>query len=307
MEEKKGIGWGFGLLLAALSIFIMVLIGFSFFAAKPEYNITPAIIVLICLLLILALSNSFDNFSIGKLLTISKQAKENKDRAEKLEKEKEELILKLVNMNFQSQKASNNVVIGGNSVPEGFVVQKADSDEIKADEKEDEKTEKETEKNIDSTSKHRFLNRKKYRSLMIKEYFGVGKLDSIEEDVKLEAQYQNQNIDPISTQSMLFHAHLNDCNQEIFVRIVESGFSVLMFSHRLYGLLNRIFFYRNVKNSDAFLVLLLAKRQDEDLRIQENRERLKNFFAPALASGLLKIKEIELSKEDVERCYYDNE
>ena len=228
--EKKSIGWGFGLLLAALSIFIMVLIGFSFFAAKPEYSITPAIIVLICLLLILALSNSFDNFSIGKLLTISKEAKENKDRAEKLEKEKEELIFKLVNVNFQSQKASSGIFLG-DSIAEKLVVQKANSEEIKAEEKEEEKEGEKENSASDNTSKYRFLNRRKYRSLLIKRYFGVSKINLVEEDIKLESQYQDQNIDPISVQPMLFHAHLNDCNQEIFIRIVDVRFSTTMASH----------------------------------------------------------------------------
>lgn len=307
MEEKKSIGLGFGLLLGTISIFIMMLIGVSFFAAKPEYCITPAMIVLFCLLLILALSGSFDNFSIGKLLTVSKQAKINRERAERLEKEKDELIHKIMNINFQTQKTSNNVVIGGNTIGDGLVVQKANSDEIKAEEKEEEKVEdnssEKSSHTAENTSKYRYLNRKKYRLLLLKEYFGVSKIDSIEEDVKLESQYQNQNIDPISVQPMLFHAHLNDFNQEFFVRIVEPKFSPVIFSYRMYGLLNRVYQYRNAKNSDVCLVLLLTKLQGEDNRMQDNLNRLRNFFAPAITSGLLKIKEIELSEENLKNCY----
>lgn len=304
MEEKKGIGWGFGLLLAALSIFIMVLIGFSFFAAKPEYNITPAIIILICLLLILALSNSFDNFSIGKLLTISKQAKENKNRAEKLEKEKEELLLKFVNANFQSQQATSNFFLGNPFVGRISFL-KANSDEISAEDRDEERANDKDDVVLDSSLKNKTVNRKKYRSVLLKKYCEINKINSIDENIKLEWQYQNQNIDPIGTRPMLCHAHYEDNNREIFLRVLGASFSVNMMSYRIYGLLNRINLYRNVKKTNAFLVILLNKPQDQSEKVIDNLNRLRNFFAPAITSRLLEIQEIELSKKDVEICYED--
>lgn len=304
MEEKKSIGLGFGLLLGTISIFIMMLIGFSFFVGKPEYSITPAIIVLICLLLVIALSSSFDNFSIGKLLTISKEAKENKDRIEKLEKEKEELIFKLVNVNFQSQKATSNVILGDSFVKR-FAFLKANSDEISAEDRDEERANDKDDVVLDSSLKNKTVNRKKYRSTLLKKYCEINKINTFDENIKLEWQYQNQIIDPISTRPMLCHAHYEDNNREIFLRVLGASFSVNMMSYRIYGLLNRINLYRNVKKTNAFLVILLNKPQDQSEKVIDDLNRLRKFFAPAIASRLLEIQEIELSKEDVEICYED--
>ena len=47
---------------------------------------------LILIILIIILSESFDNFSIGKILTINRKLEESKDENEKLEKKNSQLI-----------------------------------------------------------------------------------------------------------------------------------------------------------------------------------------------------------------------
>ena len=55
------------------------------------------------------------------------------------------------------------------------------------------------------------------------------------------------------------------------------------------------------KKTNACLVVLYAKEPD-NTRMQSYLERLENYFSPSIASGLLKIQEIELSKEEIDNC-----
>jgi hypothetical protein len=302
MEPKKGIGVVYGLVLVVLSLFIVMLICFAFFGTCPQYDISSKIIILICFLLVIALSCSFDNFSIGKLISISREAKENKERAEKLEKEKNELILKIANFNVQSQSATNNLFLG-----DGFhkknLVKEANEEEIKAEEKEEDK-EEEKEKD-DSTSAnqplYRRVDRDAFRTLLINKYFGISKRDQIERNVKLETRFQN--IDPISNEPFLFHAHLDDGGQEYFIRVVSSGFISVILSFRVYAMLSRIYHYRIAKKTNACLVILYAKDSDNTRQLHY-LERFANYYSPSIESGLLKIQEIELSKEEMDNCKF---
>ena len=259
MEQKKGVGIGFGILLSLLSLFIVILICFAFFGSCPQYNISARIIILICFLLVIALSSSFDNFSIGKLLSVSREAKENKYRAEKLEKEKDELILKIANFNFQTQNAAGNIVFAGD-FPKKVLLKEANEEELKAEEKEEDKEVEKEKDNPASVNQplYRHIARNEFKTLLINKYFGIGKKDRIERNVKLESQFQN--IDPISIQPFLFHAHLDEGNQEYFVRVATTGLVSVILSFRIYAMLSRIYHYRNAKKDKCLLGCSLCKR-----------------------------------------------
>lgn len=111
--------------LILLSLFIAALIISTFILSPQKYIINTSIIILTAFLIVIVLSRSFDSFSVGKILEISKNAEENKARADRLENE----LLKFLNINFQSQKASNNVIIE-NSASRNLAVQQATDDEI---------------------------------------------------------------------------------------------------------------------------------------------------------------------------------
>ena len=81
------------LLLVYACIFISALIGFSFFLSNPKYTISTSIIILVCLLVVLVLSESFDSLSVGKILSVNKSSEFSIDKADeneiKLEQNKE--------------------------------------------------------------------------------------------------------------------------------------------------------------------------------------------------------------------------
>lgn len=149
--------------LILLSLFIAALIISTFILSPQKYIINTSIIILTAFLIVIVLSRSFDSFSVGKILEISKNAEENKARADRLENE----LLKFLNINFQSQKASNNVIIE-NSASRNLAVQQATDDEI-----EQNKTEEKNEENSKPVRKIHRVDSEKLKILVLRKYFGI--------------------------------------------------------------------------------------------------------------------------------------
>jgi len=291
MEKKLSNGKIVALIF--LSLLIVGLIVTSFIFASPgKFEISVSIITLICILLIIVLSNSFDNFSIAKVITISRVAEESKKKVDKLEAEKNELILKLININFQSQSSSNNVFVG-EAIAKSIAVQKANPDEVK---------ENKSEEFSEPAPRTRRIDQEKFESLVLNKYFGVNKIDSILREVKVVTQFQG--LDPISDRTVYFDAYQNDSGKESFIEITRQNFSSLMLHDRLYIQLNKLFHYKNAKNTNATLVLLIAKTPEEESTPSfRSFDRIKGYFAPAITSGLLTIQYVEITKEEYEQLF----
>ncbi|NRD75654.1 hypothetical protein HQQ94_21005 [Shewanella sp. VB17] len=69
--EKKS-NWFVRCMIVAFCALIVAMIAFSYFYIEPKGEINAGVITLLSLLLVLVLSESFDNFSIGKLVSISR-------------------------------------------------------------------------------------------------------------------------------------------------------------------------------------------------------------------------------------------
>ena len=73
MENK-----GNKVVIIILMFFIAGLIIANFILAEPKYIITVEVIICLCLLVILSLSEMFDNLSIPKVISLSRNVKEVK-------------------------------------------------------------------------------------------------------------------------------------------------------------------------------------------------------------------------------------
>ena len=69
MQKKN---WFVRVLVILLILFIASIIVTSYCFSSNRFIITGQIICLICILVILALAEIFDNFSIGNLITLSR-------------------------------------------------------------------------------------------------------------------------------------------------------------------------------------------------------------------------------------------
>lgn len=98
-------------LIVLLCIGISFLITYKFFYTCPKGEITGGLITLIIFLLVLVLAESFDNFSVGKLLSIKREIAEKVEENTKLERKNEELLKQIFNIST-SQKQSTTSVFG---------------------------------------------------------------------------------------------------------------------------------------------------------------------------------------------------
>lgn len=89
------------------------MIGYNFFVVEPVGILKSGIYLLILILLVLVLSESFDNFSIGKLISIKREIETKKTENEKLEQKNSILVNHLISItNTQTQKQQNTNVFG---------------------------------------------------------------------------------------------------------------------------------------------------------------------------------------------------
>lgn len=99
-------------LISVFAILLTAMIGYNFIFIEPVGVLKNGNLILIFIILIIILSESFDNFSIGKLLTISRKLDETKKENEKLEYKNNQLINQLISITSNEQKQTSTNVFG---------------------------------------------------------------------------------------------------------------------------------------------------------------------------------------------------
>jgi hypothetical protein len=97
-------------LIVLFCIGLSLMIGYNFIAVQPIGVIKSGVFILLAILLILVLAESFDNFSIGKLISIKRDIETKKEENKKLEQKNSELlnhILSITNIQTQKQQSTN--------------------------------------------------------------------------------------------------------------------------------------------------------------------------------------------------------
>lgn len=114
MEEKpKKTNYFVRILIVIFSLGLAFMVGYNFICVEPVGVVKNGIYILLSMLLILVLAESFDNFSIGKLISIKREVKIKKDENKKLERKNSELISHLISItNNQNQKQQSTNVFG---------------------------------------------------------------------------------------------------------------------------------------------------------------------------------------------------
>jgi hypothetical protein len=100
-------------LIVILSLMLVGMITFNFYLTEPKGEINSGAITLILILVVLVLSESFDNFSVGKLLSISREAKKKGTEVKELEQKNSSLLNQLLSItNSQTQQQNHTNVYG---------------------------------------------------------------------------------------------------------------------------------------------------------------------------------------------------
>jgi hypothetical protein len=268
-----------------ISVFCLLLAGmvlYRYIAVEPG-DISGGLITLLCLLLVLVLAESFDSFSIGKVIAISRDVKKKEKEVEKLEKQNSLLFTQLISIsNTQSQNQSNTNVWGDyHATP---TVQKASPTDVQEKQSADAaSTATATEAPKPTT------NWPKAESIALEKYLQSRALhpSNVIREAKLVSHFQG--IDPISSMQPVFDAYIKQTEHEIFVEMRQATYTPLTFRDRLYVMLSKINHYRTAKRVEAHLELVLMKLPGEEAKTPNSFLRLLESFEPAIASGLLKI------------------
>lgn len=302
-ENKKNSNF-VRILIIGLSAFILWIIAYSFLLTEPKGSISTGIITLIILLVVIVLSESFDNFSIAKLFTMSREIKIKNNSIEKLDTENTELRRELVNVvtSISQNQTSTNIIGFPDDLARKIGVEKASEDEI-TDKKTKEEEEVVATESISTASKR--INHQHLEDIVFTKFLALNSLSAFNliKEAKLVTQFSG--IDAISNIQPIYDGYINTGESEIFIEIKASRVFHPMMRDRIYLMLNKIYLYNKIKNANAHLNLVLVplKNDNNDLRSQRNTERMKEYFEPAIIKGLLKIVEIELSDSEIGEVY----
>lgn len=289
-KNDKKISKGQALALVCLSVFLCAVISsmIVFCFIKDDVYFKDSVIILSCLLVIVALSISFDNFSVGKLISIKREANKNLERAEKLENEKNEIFNKLIHIGTNSNNKFN---LSNSKVTISSTIE----DLTCNDEKNYEEEQKIFEKSDTDSTKKKF-NRKILKTMILKKYYGESKFRELKWNIKLDEKIIA--CDKISSRQTFFDAYLETETKEYFIMVINQNLSYPAHD-ALYIKLNRILSYKNLKNTekDAQLLIVMARKKDEPAA----DEFLLSYLNKAIASNLLCVEYVEYTDEDCEK------
>ncbi len=295
MNTKNRTNWFTRILIILLGLLIGSMIFYNFYCTKNG-EISNGLILLIVLLILLILSEAFDNLSFGKILSLSKSVGEKKEEIKDLKDERQNLLnLLITNSNYQRQ--SQNVGISGTELKDILRVINADPEKVEEETKE---KEEELSKNNDDRPSRRRVDYRKIEQFAFKRYVDRDNLSKY----SLREQIQLASNDPISSISPVFDGFIETDKGEIFIEIksYRPGISTIRIRESLYQRLMSVFYYQQIKGNSAFLqlILMILPNDYERQGGTDLEEKLRREFAPAIDKGLLKIYNIALSKEEEE-------
>lgn len=292
-------------LISVLIVALAVLVGTSFAFGQHQYGITGGIITVILIIVVIVLSESFNQLSIGKILTLTKEvAKKNEENATVKEENKElrQNLFQIVS-NIQQSQVNNTF----NAPPEAWLKLLG---VVPATEPKDEMTTEETPSPDTATQGQSREDevRQRNRLRRLAEDIGLRKFISglllPESSIIYGAEFSTafHGIDPIMDRRVIFDCFLKGTDVERFVQVRHRDMTSPMVMDSLYIMLSKINLYRQAKNTNAELILVLVSTDfDQDSRAGRY-ERLLDSFQPAIANKLLRIEHVQVKQEEAQKA-----
>lgn len=302
MENTKTTNWFVRALIIAFCAFLGTLVVYRFFFVEPKADISAGLLVILAFILVLVLSELFDNFSIGQLVSVSRDLKKKEVETTKLKQENSELRghLIAISTNISQKQSSTNIVGLPTNLAELLTVRKADPEEIESKKAEDQPA----PPIAVPQAQERTLNRRKAEQLAIAKFVSSQNLQAFNliEEAKLSTQFSG--IDPITDVTPIFDGYINTSDSEVFIEARFTAYASMMFRDRLYVMLAKLHHYKVLKTANVYLALLLINLPEMSSRSNGSYlDRLQRDFGPAIASGLLRIHVIEPSDEEAQALY----
>ena len=297
MENKK-INWFVRALIIALCLLIGAMVYYNFYVSEPKGEISNGLITLLILLIILVLSEAFDNIALGKILSLNKVVEEKKSEVTELKTEKQNLLNMLVNnISVQSQ----SVGISGHDLKEILTVIKADPERIEQETKE---KEEDIQAETPSRVERKRIDFRKVESFILNSYIESNKLQGFLFNEQVTFSKSFTSVYPISNITPIFDGYIETEDSEIFVEVKLQRIAIPV-REQLYLRLSALYHYRQAKKVKAYLQLILVElpEDEESGRIRNTEERLRSDFEPAIEKNLLKIKYVKLNETQAKDLY----
>ena len=201
------------IVIFVLALFAMVFMSFSL--ADPKYQITAGIITSIGFIVILVLSESFNNLSLGKILSLSKEVQKKESEKELVKTENKELrqeLFKIVS-NIQQSQVNNTYNAPSDEWLKLLGVVKAQEPE-KEEEQEDQKEVQRVVSYMAEREKARDESRQRMKQRRVAEDIGIDKysknLSIPDSEIIQGAEFTQafDEIDPIMNRKIIFDGYI---------------------------------------------------------------------------------------------------
>lgn len=293
------------IVLFVLALFSMAFL--SFYLAEPRYQITAGIITIIGFVVILVLSESFNNLSLGKILSLSREVQKKENEKEQVKTENKELrqeLFKIVS-NIQQSQVNNTYNAPSDEWLKLLGVVKAQE----SDKEEEQEEQKEVQRAMEFMAEREKAREESKARMKLRrnaEFIGMEKyaknLSIPDSEIIQGAEFSQafDEIDPIMNRRIVFDGYIKGTSQERFIDVRPKGAISSMYYDRLYVMLNKIYLYRQAKGISAELVLIMLEIEGEESDRPWSSDRLYDYFQSAISNKLLKIESISISKDEME-------
>lgn len=308
-------------LIIAFSLFLAVMAGLNFLKSTPPFSLSTGLITIIAIITVVILSESFNNLSIGQLLIISRKVKDAKEENEKLSKENERLTSQIIqtaqiaanikSITSASSSANPSFVINNGSPIPTFTVGPATESQKDNDDENELETKGLEGSKPSQINKHphssipplvRNKIRKEIEWQALEKYIRENtalSISDMQRDITFKEAFQK--IDPVMERVLIFDGYIMTSTREYFFVVKVDGIKNNMFWDRLYMMLVKVFFYRQVKGVGVDVTLINIEVEEEfSSPFVSKPERFYQAFQPAIANNLLKVENVKLSKEEYE-------
>lgn len=298
METAKAANWFVRVLIIAFCGFLSSLVVYRFFYIDPRADLSVGVITLLAFVLVLILSELFDNFSVGKIVSMSRVIKEKDGQTNELKRENLELrgqVLAVVTSISQKQ-TSNNIFGLPANIADLLMIKPAAPEEVEAKKKEESPSTQTTSE----AAPGRRVDGSKVEAYGVTRFVTNNNLQAFNVIREAKLSTELSGIDPVTNVTPIFDAYINASDSEIFVEVKATRYMLPMFRDRLYVMLTKINHYKNIKKTNVYLSLVLVNVGDNTYRSSSSfSDRIRKEFEPAITSGLLRLHEIDPTSDEL--------
>ena len=269
MEEKKIPLWQIVCVICVMA-FIATLVILSLIFSNEKWSFNAELVTLVSFIVIVCAGFFFDSVQIGKISLLKNEVKE-----------KEAIISSLQNLISTSQ-ISNNIVSPSFNINAGINESSQNKDELQ----------KLKENEIISNKKdikERKTRMEKAENKYLEKFCADKCLskNELKENVRIDGI---ENLDSVSVYSPVFDYFYQFGSYSEFIVFKSVVSNSYLIKFQLYMMLSKIYNFNQFKNTKYSLRLILL--QDTDKNSNDYENQIKQDFAPAFNSGLLRIEQI---------------